>query len=69
MIGVPDDQFGQRLKAFVVGHTGATLDADGGARPREVDLARFKVPRDIEFVAELPHNPTGKVVKRDLIDM
>jgi len=66
VIGVADDQFGQRLKAFVVRRPGATLDADGVRDHVKSTLARFKVPRDIEFVAELPRNPTGKVVKRDL---
>jgi fatty-acyl-CoA synthase len=66
VIGVPDEEFGQRLKAFVVCAPGATLDA---AQVREYvrdNLARFKVPRDVEFVDELPRNATGKVVKRAL---
>jgi acyl-CoA synthetase (AMP-forming)/AMP-acid ligase II len=66
VVGVADDQFGQRLKAFVVvraGHqaTGDELKAYVGQR-----LARFKVPRDIEFLDELPRNAAGKVVKREL---
>ncbi len=69
VIGVPDEKFGQRLKAFVVRRANATLDADGVRDHVKATLARFKVPRDVEFVAELPHNPTGKVMKRDLLDM
>jgi acyl-CoA synthetase (AMP-forming)/AMP-acid ligase II len=65
-IGVEDEKFGQRLKAFVV--------ADGSKRPSEDELkgyvkknlANFKVPREIELIDELPRNATGKVLKREL---
>jgi acyl-CoA synthetase (AMP-forming)/AMP-acid ligase II len=66
VIGVPDDDFGQRLKAFVVPEPGATVTADDVRAYVRDNLARFKVPRDIEFVDELPRNATGKVVKRSL---
>jgi acyl-CoA synthetase (AMP-forming)/AMP-acid ligase II len=64
VIGVPDDHYGQRLRSFVVARQGASLteqDVKDYVRGR---LARFKVPRDVMFVDELPRNPTGKVVKR-----
>jgi fatty-acyl-CoA synthase len=66
VIGVPDDQYGQRLRSFVVVRPGGSLseqDVKDYVRGR---LARFKVPRDVVFVDELPRNPTGKVVKRML---
>jgi fatty-acyl-CoA synthase len=67
VIGVEDEQFGQRLKAFVVLR-------DGGESPSEEDLkgyvkqnlARYKVPREFVFLPELPRNATGKVLKREL---
>jgi fatty-acyl-CoA synthase len=66
VIGVPDEQFGQRLKAFVVPRPDAEVTADDVCRHVRANLARFKVPRDVEFVDALPRNATGKVVRRDL---
>jgi fatty-acyl-CoA synthase len=66
VIGVADEEFGQRLKAFVVARPGHPLDADTVRAHVRENLARFKVPRDIEFVGELPRNATGKVVRRNL---
>jgi fatty-acyl-CoA synthase len=65
VIGVPTKQYGQRLKAFVVRRAGATLDAAGVRDHVKSTLADQGSAR-VEFVAELPHNPTGKVMKRDL---
>jgi acyl-CoA synthetase (AMP-forming)/AMP-acid ligase II len=66
VIGVPDDEFGQRLRAYVVPEPGASLDADELKAQVRRNLARYKVPRDIVFVDELPRNATGKVLKRNL---
>ena len=67
-IGVDDDQFGSRLRAFVVA---------AEARPSEDELkdwvkqnlARYKVPREIVFLDELPRNATGKILKRELAEL
>jgi fatty-acyl-CoA synthase len=66
VIGVPDEQFGQRLKAFVVPAGGAYLDAETVRNYVRANLARYKVPRDVEFLAELPRNATGKVLRNRL---
>jgi fatty-acyl-CoA synthase len=65
-IGVPDQKFGQRLRVFVVVRPGYTLDADAVRHHVSANLARYKVPRDVVFVEQLPRNPSGKVLKRQL---
>jgi fatty-acyl-CoA synthase len=66
VIGVPDEQFGQRLRAFVVRAAGSQLSEDVVRDYVRDNLARFKVPRDVVFVDVLPRNATGKVLKREL---
>jgi len=66
VIGVDDDEFGQRLRAFVVLGAGVTLTAEELLERVRADLARYKVPREIVLVDELPRNSTGKVLKREL---
>ena len=63
-IGVPDPKFGQRLRAFVALAPGASVDEDELKSYVKENLAGYKVPREILFRPELPHNVTGKVVKR-----
>jgi len=66
VIGVEDDKFGQRLKAFVVLEEGVSLgEAEIGAHVK-ANLASFKTPREVVFLGELPRNATGKVLKREL---
>src|SRR4051794_5028694 len=66
VIGVEDKDFGQRLKAFVVTSGGSELAEDEVKDYVKDRLARYKVPREVEFLDELPRNATGKVVKREL---
>jgi acyl-CoA synthetase (AMP-forming)/AMP-acid ligase II len=66
VIGVQDTQFGQRLKAFVVPREPASLSEEAIKEYVKENLARYKVPREVVFVAELPRNATGKVLKREL---
>ena len=67
-IGVEDEKFGQRLKAFVVVRGGASLSEDEIKGYVKENLANYKVPREVVFVGELPRNPTGKVLKRELAE-
>ncbi|MET9263996.1 AMP-binding protein [Amycolatopsis sp. NPDC004079] len=68
VVGVPDDEFGQRLAAYVVLRHGARMHAEDVRHYIHQKLARFAVPRDVYFVPELPRNATGKIVKRLLND-
>jgi fatty-acyl-CoA synthase len=68
VVGVPDEEFGQRLKAFVVTRDGERLDEEGVKQYVKQNLARFKVPREVVFMSELPRNATGKVLKRVLVE-
>lgn len=64
VVGVPDERTGESVKAVLV--------ADGALSPERVRehcatrLPRFKVPSVVEFLRELPHSPTGKVLRRKL---
>ncbi len=66
VIGVADEEFGQRLRAFVVPRGGAQLSEDTIKSYVKENLARYKVPREVVFLDELPRNATGKVLKREL---
>ncbi|MGI8609884.1 MAG: AMP-binding protein [Candidatus Dormibacteria bacterium] len=68
LIGVKDPQYGQRLKAFVVKKKGAGVTEEELKSYVRANLARYKVPRDVEFLDQLPRNPTGKVLKRELVE-
>ncbi len=66
VVGVADDEFGQRLRAYVAMDEGAALGEEQLREHVKTNLARYKVPRDIVLVDALPRNATGKVLKRDL---
>jgi len=64
VIGVPDGEYGQRLRSFIALRPGASLTEDDVKDYVRQRLARFKIPRDVRFVEALPRNSTGKVVRR-----
>jgi acyl-CoA synthetase (AMP-forming)/AMP-acid ligase II len=66
VIGVPDEEFGQRLKAFVVLADQAQVSEDDLRDHVKANLASYKAPREVEFLEELPRNATGKILKRKL---
>ena len=68
VIGVEDAEFGQRLKAFVVLGEGS-ITAEEVQQFVKDNLARYKVPRQVVFLDDLPRNPSGKILKRELAAM
>jgi acyl-CoA synthetase (AMP-forming)/AMP-acid ligase II len=66
VIGVPDEQFGHRLAAFVVAQPGRSLDPEGLRDYLKGRVSRFEQPRDINIVDTIPRNPAGKVVRKEL---
>jgi acyl-CoA synthetase (AMP-forming)/AMP-acid ligase II len=65
VIGAPDERWGEVPVAYVVSNSGTTTSEELIEHCRG-QLARFKVPKDVTFIAELPRNPSGKVLKREL---
>jgi fatty-acyl-CoA synthase len=68
VFGVDDEDMGQRLKAVVVTRKGKELGEREVKDYVKANLAGYKVPREVEFIDELPRNATGKVLKRELRD-
>jgi fatty-acyl-CoA synthase len=68
VVGVDDEEMGQRLIAFVVAKPGSSLSMDEVRAYVRSHLARFKIPRHVEFVDEIPRNSMGKVLRRGLLD-
>ncbi|WP_327139573.1 acyl-CoA synthetase [Nocardia sp. NBC_01327] len=69
VVGVDDEDFGKRLRAFIVPAPGATPDPQHIKDHVRANLARYKVPREVLFVDELPRNATGKVLRRALEEL
>ena len=68
-LGVEDKEWGHRLRCFVVKVEGSSIDEDTIKTYVRENLARYKVPREVVFIEELPRNPTGKILKRELREM
>jgi acyl-CoA synthetase (AMP-forming)/AMP-acid ligase II len=66
VIGVPDEQWGEVPKAIVVPAPGATIDAGSLLAYCREHVASFKCPKSVDVLDELPRNPTGKVLKKEL---
>ena len=67
VFGIDDEKFGQRLKAAVVKRKGQTVTEKQLKDYVKANLAAYKVPREIQFVDELPRTSTGKILKRELV--
>jgi len=68
VVGIDDEEMGQRLAAFVVSEPGSSLSTEEVREYVRSRLARFKIPQHVEFVDEIPRNLMGKVLRRGLLD-
>jgi len=68
VVGVPDEKWGEAVKAIVALHDGVEPDAAGIITWARAKLAGYKLPKSIDFVCELPRNDSGKVLRRALRD-
>jgi len=66
IVGVPDERWGERLKAFIVPAPGSELDAEAVTAYCEARISRMKTPKDVEFIEHIPRNANGKVLKTEL---
>ncbi len=69
VVGVPDREWGERVRAFVVLRAGRAATADELKAHCKERLAGPKIPRDFIFLESMPRNPTGKILKRELKTM
>ena len=68
VVGVDDPDFGKRLRAFVVPSSDSARDEQELKDYVKSNLARYKVPRDIVFIDEMPRNATGKILRTKLVE-
>jgi acyl-CoA synthetase (AMP-forming)/AMP-acid ligase II len=66
VVGVPDEQFGRRLAAFVIARGRRDIDVVALREYLKDKVSRFEQPRDIHIVDSIPRNPAGKVIRREL---
>jgi long-chain acyl-CoA synthetase len=66
VVGVPDEQYGEEIKAFVVLQEGSSLTPEALREWSKERLAAYKYPRHVAFVESLPMNATGKILRREL---
>ena len=66
VVGAPDPRWGEVGVAFIVRGPGSVIEAEEVLEGCQGRLARYKVPKRVEFIEELPRNATGKILKREL---
>ncbi len=66
VIGIPDERWGETILAFIVTRDSETIELEELIEFSRQRLAGYKIPRAVEFLAEIPRNPSGKVLKKDL---
>src|SRR3546814_7933581 len=67
VIGIPDERWGEAVKALIVPAAGATPDPGEVIAWARERIAAYKAPKSVDFIDALPRNPSGKVLRRDRI--
>ena len=68
VVGIPDEKWGESVKGFVVIAENTSLSEDEIISYTRTQIAAYKCPKSIEFIEELPRNPSGKILRRELRD-
>ena len=66
IIGIPDEKWGEAVKAVIVRQPGSDLDEAGVIAYARERIAGFKCPKSVDFIDALPRNPSGKILRREL---
>ena len=66
VIGVPDEKWGESVKAIIIVKPGETVTQEDLVAWAKDRIASFKCPKTVDFVSELPRNPSGKILRKDL---
>ena len=66
MVGIPDKKWGESTKAFVVLKNESDISEEEIINYTKTKIASYKCPKSINFISELPRNPSGKVLRREL---
>jgi acyl-CoA synthetase (AMP-forming)/AMP-acid ligase II len=66
VVGLPDDKWGEKLKAFVVTRPGSDVTAEDILRFCEGRISKIKIPKEVAFIGQIPRNASGKVLKTEL---
>jgi acyl-CoA synthetase (AMP-forming)/AMP-acid ligase II len=67
VLGVPDEDYGERLAVFIVARADAAIQEASVREYLKDKVSRFEQPRDVRFVKHIPRNPTGKVLRNELL--
>ncbi|MDY0045146.1 MAG: hypothetical protein RBS82_10860 [Syntrophales bacterium] len=68
VVGTPDEKWGESVTAYIVAAAGETMELEEVLAHCKNNLAKYKIPRAVKFMRNLPRNAAGKVLKRELVN-